>query len=227
MGAKDHCRVIHCTTGWIKARNPARRLSFSFSKLQSIVFRGADSRMIPGPVCWEWSFIFFTFCSFFLFFFSILFKCTGCALNYYSIYHCCQNEGMYVRERGWGVSNNNTFFIALFPSERAHRACSHTCTYNTFTNILYTCNHIRRITCCCFLGWLSMYVVYIWIQYRALSFIFMLDSRFMTFSLVMFIIIYLFHLKENVACRTWITNEICTCIKDSHIHGCATTDRQD
>ena len=32
MGAKDHCRVIHCTTGRIKARNPAKRLSFSFSK---------------------------------------------------------------------------------------------------------------------------------------------------------------------------------------------------
>ena len=32
MGAKDHCRVIHCTIDRIKARNPAKRLSFSFSK---------------------------------------------------------------------------------------------------------------------------------------------------------------------------------------------------
>ena len=32
MGAKVHCRIIHCTTGRIKARNPAERLSFSFSK---------------------------------------------------------------------------------------------------------------------------------------------------------------------------------------------------
>ena len=55
----------------------------------------------------------FVFCSFvcfcffvrlFLWFFSILLQCTGCALNYYSIYHCCQNERMCVRERGWGVT---------------------------------------------------------------------------------------------------------------------------
>ena len=26
MGGKDHCRVIHCTTGRIKARNSAERL---------------------------------------------------------------------------------------------------------------------------------------------------------------------------------------------------------
>ena len=32
MGAKDHCRIIHCTTGRIKAKNPAERLSFNFSK---------------------------------------------------------------------------------------------------------------------------------------------------------------------------------------------------
>ena len=31
MCGKDHCRVIHCTTGRIKARNPAEHLSFSFS----------------------------------------------------------------------------------------------------------------------------------------------------------------------------------------------------
>ena len=33
MGSKDHCRTIHCTTGRIKTKNPAERLSFShFSK---------------------------------------------------------------------------------------------------------------------------------------------------------------------------------------------------
>ena len=51
MGAKDHCRVIHCTIGRIKARNPAKRLSLLSVKWQSIVFCDrADSRMIPGPV---------------------------------------------------------------------------------------------------------------------------------------------------------------------------------
>ena len=29
MGSKDHCRIIHCTTARIKARNPAERLSFT------------------------------------------------------------------------------------------------------------------------------------------------------------------------------------------------------
>ena len=38
---------------------------------------------------WE----FFSVC-----FFSILLQCTGCALNYYSIYHYCQSETISVRE---------------------------------------------------------------------------------------------------------------------------------
>ena len=36
MGTKDHCRIIHCTTGRIKAKNPAERLSFSFSKKANV-----------------------------------------------------------------------------------------------------------------------------------------------------------------------------------------------
>ena len=39
--------------------------------------------------------------------FSMLLQCTGCTLNYYSIYGCCRNERMCMYEKGWGVSNNN------------------------------------------------------------------------------------------------------------------------
>ena len=50
-----------------------------------------------------------------LVFFSVL-QYTGCALNYYSIYHCCRNTRMYARETGWGVT-------ALYDSACFARTC--------------------------------------------------------------------------------------------------------
>ena len=48
-----------------------------------------------------WEFVCFSVC-----FFSVLLHCTGCALNYYSIYHYCQSETICVRE---------SFFLFFFP----------------------------------------------------------------------------------------------------------------
>ena len=78
MGAKDHCRPIHCTTGWIKARNPTKHLSFSFcKKVKYCIFHNrTDSRMIPSPVCWEWSCCFYVFFFFFLHLIQVYWLCT-------------------------------------------------------------------------------------------------------------------------------------------------------
>ena len=46
MDGKDHCRAIHCTTGRIKARNSAERLSFSFRSPSPFLTFHASGR--PG-----------------------------------------------------------------------------------------------------------------------------------------------------------------------------------
>ena len=50
MGAKGHCHVIHCTTGRIKVRNPAKRLSFIFSKKAKILYSAALTQSVKNEV---------------------------------------------------------------------------------------------------------------------------------------------------------------------------------
>ena len=59
MGAKDHYRIIHCTTGQIKARNPAERLSFSFSKKAKYRIPRRSLENDPRPSLLRMKFSFF------------------------------------------------------------------------------------------------------------------------------------------------------------------------
>ena len=83
-------------TRWVeKIRNSTERLSFSFSNTNKAEYRNPWRWLQNDPESAE-NVIFFVL--FFLFFpLSILLQCTGCALNYYSMHHCCQNESMCVR----------------------------------------------------------------------------------------------------------------------------------
>ena len=59
LGAKDHCRVIHCTTGWIKARNPTKFLSFRFSKKAKYRIPRCWLENDPQPSLLRMKFLFF------------------------------------------------------------------------------------------------------------------------------------------------------------------------
>ena len=94
---------------------------------QNIAIHGTDLRMIPSLLRMKW-----VFCSFFFFFFLCFFSPSYSSVPavhsittvHIYIYHCCQNERMCVRGRGWGVTA--LFWFRLFCCDGIYSAHSAT-----------------------------------------------------------------------------------------------------